>query len=240
MDNFETTYLKVREKEGFLFQDEQVKKLPHVAIDDPNFDKWQMRQKSTTRLLVYLVNVSSKQRSILDLGCGNGWFTAKMASVLSCQIEGWDVNALEIRQAQRVFQKSNLVFKVEDVFVQPPNQKFGFIILNSVLQYFQDIPRLISTLKHLLQPTGEIHILDTPIYKKSDVEQAKNRSLSYYQQLGYPEMAHLYFHHSFEDLENYTFTPMYNPHTIPRRILRKLGVVDSPFIWLKLKASNII
>ncbi|WP_055443820.1 hypothetical protein [Lacinutrix himadriensis] len=103
------------------------------------------------------------------------------------------------------------------------------ITLNACVQYFSGFKVLLSTLKTFLKPKGEIHIIDSLFYKPIDIADAKKRTLSYYTQLGFPEMASLYFHHSEENIQG--FEVLYKKKN---KILRKvLNVKDSPFCWYK-------
>lgn len=236
MNDFEQCYIKIREREGFLFSDQQVRMLPQVSQRDPNYSKWRMRQKSTSRLLKYLTSHADQHNLILDLGCGNGWFSHKIATQVSCRVEAWDVNQTEIKQAQRVFQLNKLNFEVKNIFDNGINQKFDFIILNSVLQYFQHAPTVIKRLLSLLKPHGEIHVLDSPFYTDLTILDAQKRSLAYFQQAGVSEMANHYFHHNFDDLHIFNPVLLYDPNTVFNKILRNVIHFDSPFLWIKIKS----
>ena len=193
-----------------------------------------MRHKSTERLLKYLQSNSNKNAIILDLGCGNGWFAAKLAKLDIGKVVGWDINKVELEQAQRVFSMPNLHFYYQDIFEKTIEQKFDFIIVNSVLQYFPEPSNLINRLIELLNDFGEIHILDSPFYKEKEVEAARERSMAYYQKLGMPKMADFYFHHTLKSLGSIQYDIMYNPYQWHKKLIRKLGILDSPFLWLRM------
>ena len=78
MNGFEEQYLKIRQKEKRLYADEEVKHLPDIAPWHVHYREWQFRKRSATRLMRYL---EKKKRALnmLEVGCGNGWLSAKLA-----------------------------------------------------------------------------------------------------------------------------------------------------------------
>ena len=169
-------YLRLREKEGRLYSDDIVARLPLMPDGHRFAAEWRARSASASRLTRYL---SSRPRplSILDLGCGNGWLS-NLLSKAGHSVLGMDQNRHELKQAARVFTtNSHLSFLEADIFSAPfiPGY-FDVIVLASVLQYFQDAPGLVSMLSNYLKPQGEIHILDTPLYLDSELDAAVLRS----------------------------------------------------------------
>ena len=106
---FEDLYLTVRQKEGRFYTDEQVSQLPDIEEIHPYFHEWQMRARSGGRLINYLQK-KNKPLSILEIGCGNGWLSAKMAGLNGALVTGLDANKPEIEQARRVFKNSSVRF----------------------------------------------------------------------------------------------------------------------------------
>ena len=228
---FSEEYLALRKKENRILTDEKVKLLPKFSKDNINYIEWKIRSKTANRFMNYLQHKNQKL-DILDIGCGNGWFSNKM-SELNNVIVGLDINLQELEQASRVFKNKNLQLVYCDIFqnnLQFKN-KFNIITLNASIQYFPNINALILILESFLKPKGEIHILDSPFYCISEVENAKKRTLRYYTKIGYPEMAKFYFHHAKDKVKD--FTILYQPK---KSILDKiLGKRDSPFNWLSKK-----
>ncbi len=217
-------YLHVREKENRLLEDNEVIKLPKL-----NFNEWPIRLKSSNRFSSYLKTKASSL-NILDLGCGNGWFTNQIAIISEKNyVIGLDINTYELEQATRVFKNQNLEFAYGDIFQLQNEFKntFDIITLNGVIQYFSDFNLLIETLKLYLKKNGEIHIIDSPFYAENEIEAAKKRTELYYYNLGFPEMSNFYFHHSNKYLKD--FSILYKPKNV---YLRKFFVKDSPFCWL--------
>ncbi|QHV99905.1 class I SAM-dependent methyltransferase [Spirosoma endbachense] len=228
----ELPYLAVRAKENRLLSDEIVKDLPNVPIDFPHFREWSLR-KQTANSFCVSVAAEKKPLTILDLGCGNGWFSAKLASIPKIDVLGLDLNMPELQQAQKNFGNSNLLFCYGDIFTELfRTECFDKIVLNSSIQYFHSIRQLFNNLFKLLKPTGEIHILDSPFYEIGEVVNAKNRSLEYYQLIGYPDMANYYFHHTYQDLLPYF--PIIKKSK-PSLWDRVLGMPASPFKWIVIE-----
>ncbi|KAB8151963.1 methyltransferase domain-containing protein [Kordia sp. TARA_039_SRF] len=168
---FSKHYLAVREKENRILTDADVRKLPFL-----NRDEWPYRVKSTERFINYIATKKQPQ-TILTIGCGNGWFSNKIAEVSSENaIIGLDVNREELEQAARVFKKDNLYFIYADIFKIPASfhGKFDSITLNGAIQYFKDFEGLMQLLQSFLTENGEIHIIDSPFYKTNEIAAAKN------------------------------------------------------------------
>lgn len=230
-DGFSTNYLSVREKEERTLTDQEVKLLPNTLKSNKNYHEWQLRKKSTLRFIAYLKNKKSAL-NILDIGCGNGWFTNKIASLNHTIVDGIDINQEELEQAARVFKVENLRFIYADLFEAKSTfiNCYDIITLNASIQYFEDIEKLIMVLKTFLKPQGEIHVLDSPFYKKSKIEAATQRTKEYYNSLDAPEMSQFYYHHSKDIFKDATV--LYSPK---KSILERLFLPkDIPFYWIKI------
>ena len=231
VSTFSGLYTELREKEGRLLQDDEVNFLPNTSKNNPNKKEWLIRKKSADRFINYL-KYKKESISILDIGCGNGWFSNKMASLnKGISIVGLDINEMELEQAVRVFNSNNIEFVYGDLFEIDHifKNRFEIITLNASIQYFKDLNALLLKLRTFLSPNGEIHIIDTPFYQRSEIEDAKNRTQNYYRNMGTPEMSDHYYHHSIESVNE--FEILYHPNST---FLKKLGFVkDSPFMWLR-------
>lgn len=226
--NFSKHYLAVREKENRILTDAEVRKLPYLDRDE-----WPYRIKSTERFLAHVAEENDPME-ILTIGCGNGWFSNKIAEVdTKHEVIGLDVNREELEQAARIFKKKNLKFVYADIFKVSENftGKFDIITLSGAIQYFEDFKGLISLLATFLAIDGEIHIIDSPFYTTAEIPAAKERTKGYYTELGVPEMAKNYHHHNKGLVKDFDVW-----HTYKRNIIHKiLGKKDSPFSWYVLK-----
>ena len=229
---FEKLYIQLRKKEQRLYSDEVVRNLPVIAVDHPHFKEWQLRKKSCDRLIKY-ARKKRKALTILEIGCGNGWLAAQLAKHISGQVTGMDVNNEELVQAARVFTDlANLKFVVGDIRTCPfEKNSFDFIVFAASLQYFPSLKEVIQTALLYLRAGGEIHILDTLFYRPENVAAARQRTETYYKELGFPEAAGYYFHHSINDLKTFPVTTLYDPTSWSHRFNKN----RSPFPWFCIK-----
>ncbi|HKY55958.1 MAG TPA: class I SAM-dependent methyltransferase [Anaerolineales bacterium] len=231
-------YLDVREREGRLYPDHIVARLPFIPESHALAAEWRARSASAWRLIRYL---SSKPQplSILDFGCGTGWLS-NLLSKAGQSVIGLDQNRYELKQAARVFLPNpKLGFLEANIFSAPfSDAHFDVIILASVLQYFRDVPTLISVLSSYLKPQGEIHILDTPLYSDGELNAAILRSHQYYTSLGFPEMIDHYFHHRLSDFDGLNPKILYQPKPFVLRLKRWIRQSASPFPWAMIKKTR--
>lgn len=223
--DFADSINSVREKEGRVYKDSEVIHLPEVDHDHLYFEEWEMSKKSTERFINYIKNKSVKR--ILEVGCGNGWFTNLIAKNNYANVFGIDINADDLEQAQRVFKKENLYFRYEDIFEEVFDEKFDIIVLSNSVQYFPDMEVLIKRLKEKLALHGEIHILDSPIYEsEKKALDAKNKAGVYFEKVDVPEMAENQFYHIKSDLKE--FKIVYESGSV---IKKMLGKKETPYKW---------
>jgi SAM-dependent methyltransferase len=228
-------YLHVREKEGRLYSDEVVRGLPGLPPAHPLRAEWRARAASAARLCAYLAQLA-RPLTILELGCGNGWLTNRLAQVQDCRAVGVDLNHHELSQAARLFAGHRLTFLAADIFQAPFGERsFDAIIIASAIQYFPDPSALIRRLMPLLSERGEIHVLDSPLYAPSEIADARARTQAHYAALGFPEMAGHYHHHTLDALAGFHPTLLYDPRSPLARLRRRLRLADSPFPWIRLR-----
>ena len=229
----ESTYAQVRRKEGRLYPDSIVKKLPKISKDHPLYDEWEVRKKSCNKISKYISN--KKYKTILEVGCGNGWLTHNIAVKCRCFAVGVDLNQEELKQAARVFgnnEKIRFIYGniLEDIF---PNKFFDLIIFAASIQYFQDVNSTISSVFRFLKPAGEIHIIDTNFYDKDELENARKRTRDYYNKLGFSVMAENYFHHTWSELKSFNYRILIDKFYIITKIYGKIRKAGKQFFpWI--------
>jgi ubiquinone/menaquinone biosynthesis C-methylase UbiE len=231
--DFERLYIQLREKEGRIHSDEEVARLPQIAETHPHYKEWQARKESSQKLFDSLKR-KKNPLDILEIGCGNGWLSAKLSGVKGSMITGIDINTQELEQAKRVFGSiPNLQFYYGGINeLKDGEMEFDVIILAATIQYFSSLKKIIDPALKYLNKTGEIHIIDSHFYSISELGAAKQRSLLYYEAAGFPEMAYWYFHHCLDELENYNYTVLYDPNSLFNRFLRN----KNPFHWIRIKS----
>lgn len=234
-------YARVRQKEGRFYSDDVAARLPNVPPSHPLRREWQARAVSAARLSAYLVTLPSPVW-ILDLGCGNGWLTNRLADLPGSRAVGVDLNFRELSQAARVFGgNAGVGFLCADISRAPfLNGGFDIVVLASAAQYFPDLPDLVREATPLLSARGEIHFIDSPFYAASRVEEARARSRAYYASLGFPEMAALYRHHTLDELAAYRPVLLHDPASPRARLRRLLRLPDSPFPWIRLSRKSVV
>ena len=228
---FEELYLKVRNKEGRLYTDEEVALLPDIYSIHPHHHEWKMRKCSANRLVAYLQK-KNKPLSILEIGCGNGWLSAKLAGLKDTLVTGIDANLPEIEQAHRVFIDTSVRFIYgnfnADTFGK--HLKFDVIVFAASFQYFPSAKAILQEAIQLLNPDSEVHILDTHFYNAEEAKSSAGRSKNYYANMGVAEMASHYFHHSLVGLEGFNYKVLFNPNNMMNRLTKK-----DVFYWVMIK-----
>jgi SAM-dependent methyltransferase len=207
----EQLYYEVRNKEGRIISDDELKKLPLAFDTNPHKKEWDIRASNFERFKQYLSKqYSGKQLKILDIGCGNGWM-AHQLNKLGHNVTAVDLNMSELAQAEKVFGNSDTLqwVYVDVLNDNSPIDKYDLIVLAASCQYFEDMTQLTGKLKSLLSPGGTIHLLDSVFYKNNQQEAARARSIQYYTSMGYAAMSEYYFHHATESLIKNGYKKLY-------------------------------
>lgn len=232
---FAVKYIALRNKEQRVYNDTIVKELPEISDNHPLSKEWLIR-KNTMSSLIHYLKAKQNCKTILELGCGNGWLSHNLAVNLQAEVCGMDINEVELSQASDVFSNcSNLSFLFADIFsVEFGQPTFDTIIAASCVQYFPDLRKLINRLQELLMPSGEIHIVDSPVYSTTnEINAAQQRSREHFIELGFPEMTDWYFHHSMDEIGNFKHKIIVNPNSILSKVKRKILNIPYPlFPWI--------
>ena len=233
-NEFEFIYLKVRDKEKRIYPDDELIKLPFSSVKNPHKKEWNLRAKSYLRFKEYL-RQKKGNLNLLDLGCGNGWFCGQLSKSFNHDFYCVDVNLTELTQGRRVYNSGQLKFIYADIFTaEYPKAFFDVVTLNAAIQYFPDLKKLVDRIFTLLNTNGEIHIIDSPVYKSTEVVNARQRTMDYYSIMDSLEMAEHYHHHTRDELSGYNYNILYHPHSFMNRLKRLFSTKDSPFPWIKI------
>jgi ubiquinone/menaquinone biosynthesis C-methylase UbiE len=232
---FEIHYHKVRLSEQRIYSNQQIAKLPDIEADHVHAREWMVRKKSSEQLIQLLKNKKTKL-NILEVGCGNGWLSAKLSDIENATVTGIDVNRIELMQAVTTFEKkNNLHFIYGDIrTAQLRSHAYDIIVFAASLQYFPSLSEIITKALSLLNEDGEIRIVDTPLYDKNEMENAAMRTKNYYISLGFEEMISYYFHHSLSDLNQFNYKIIYSP----KNIFSNLKKTKQPFYHLIIKQKK--
>jgi len=231
--SFEEKYIELRKKENRVYTDIELKQLPSIEKIHIHYKEWILRAQSATRLFKYLAK-KNKALNILEVGCGNGWLSNFLSKETNNLIVGLDVNFIELKQAANIFKKDNLFF-VYDILSAEFLSHFNFdiVVFAASAQYFSSIEQTIQMILPLLNKDGEVHILDTNFYKAEDVEAAHKRTEQYYLNLGVPEFAQYYYHHSSDELKKFCVEILYEPSAVKNIF----NTTKNPFPWLCVKTK---
>jgi len=228
--SFEEQYLAIRQKEKRIYSDQETARLPEISPSHIYYKEWIARKDSSGRLISYLTN-KNKPLNILEIGCGNGWLSSKLAGIQDARVTGLDINRIEIEQAKRVFKSDNLEFiynKFSTGLFESP--RFDCIVFAASIQYFPSFRSIINDCLLLLDTTGEIHIIDTHFYNQGSLGKASDRTKKYYSSIGFPAMSANYHYHTFNDLRSFKYKVLFNP----RSIINKLFNTSNPFYWITI------
>lgn len=233
-NEFEEKYIALRKNENRVYSDEELRFLPDVAKHHQLYKEWILRKQSAQRLFNYLTK-KNKALKILEVGCGNGWFSNYLSRLKNSFVVGLDINFTELRQAANVFTKNNLIF-MYDVLSEKLLLEFNFdiIVFAASAQYFSSIQKVIKMALPLLNKEGEIHILDTNFYRTDKVASAKKRTQEYYTAIGFADFSVYYHHHSLNELNGFCVDKLYNTSSV-KNIFSKYR---NPFPWFRVKEKT--
>jgi len=227
---FGDLYIDVRNREKRVLTDCQVMFLPDIEPTHIHYKEWQVRKRSAKMLIDYLKE-KNNPLNILEIGCGNGWLSSMLLTIKGSKVTGIDVNEPEIMQAKRLFKNERIDFICASFDpAMFTGQNFDVILFAASIQYFPSLKNILQGALSCLNGNGEIHIIDTNFYSPNQVEGAARRTEQYYTDMGYPEMAAFYFHHTVNDLKPFNYRVLFNPH----RLVNKIGKKD-PFYWVTIK-----
>ena len=253
--SFAEAYLLARSREQRLLPDAVVAALPDfavapdVAADRSRGDEWRQRADSSVRLTGYLADLAARRRlplTVWEVGCGNGWLAARLASAPDVSVVGFDVNVEELEQAHRVFDgRDRLCFALGDLGALPEQLRMArgvgpdIVVMASVLQYVVDPNSILRRAVGASVPGTEFHVLDSPIYDDaSEVDAARQRTRDHYEQIGVPTMAEHYHHHTWDAFAGLRADVLYRPDApavrLQRRLLRR---ARSSFPWIRITAG---
>lgn len=234
VNEFSQQYCLLRKKEGRIYSDEEVGKLPGIDRGHQHWKEWLIRKDSCAKLMSYL-DRKKRPLQILEIGCGNGWLSANLSAIPDVNITAIDINTGELEQAKRVFnQIRNIQFfncSLEDDLLKGKN--FDMIIFAASIQYFSSLKDILNKALSILDPAGEIHIIDSNFYKKEDIDAARQRSDAYYRSVGFPGMSDQYFQHLLEDIKGFNYKILNDPHSF----INKLKKNNNPFYWVRIKGN---
>ncbi|MFA6491995.1 MAG: class I SAM-dependent methyltransferase [Candidatus Babeliales bacterium] len=109
--------------------------------------------------------------TILDIGCGDGNLTAKIAQkVPSGSVIGIDLSTSMIKAAQQSFNAvANLSFEIADATSFSFKQKFDYVTSFFVLHWIEDQLTVLKNIKKALKPNGKTIIIMSAVQEDSPI-----------------------------------------------------------------------
>ncbi len=110
---------------------------------------------STSEVKEVLKQISWKSKTVLDVGCGTGFFAYSVAKK-GAQVLGIDFSEEAIEIAKSQYSHNNLEFRSIDV--KKIKEKFDVIVSNGTLEHMDDPLKTLKLFKSHLNPKGRIII----------------------------------------------------------------------------------
>lgn len=138
---------------------------PSLADQERFWETWQetksiteWSQKRADAILRLVGSLRLQNPEILDLGCGNGWFTERLAAF--GKATGTDLSLKAMEEARTKF--PNASFLGGDLFEVPlPQAHFDLVVSQQVIAHVVEQPRYVERAASLLRSKGHL-IVTTP------------------------------------------------------------------------------
>ncbi|HMA99433.1 MAG TPA: methyltransferase domain-containing protein [Spirochaetota bacterium] len=119
------------------------------------YDSYTSLQQEIGRNLLGNLPADLKPRRILDIGCGTGWLTAKLADTYpDAEITAMDLADAMIRQARQQHKRANITYITGDVELNWPYSRYDLILSNATMQWINDLKKLYDNIIQSITPGG--------------------------------------------------------------------------------------
>lgn len=146
---------------------------------------------------------------VLDLGCGTGYGSARLARAASAEVVGIDLDSRNIRFARRRFEgpvPPGPRFIVGDAESLPDGLgRFGLIVASNVLEHLADVDRALDGLARRLEPVGILVAVVPPITDAASL--AENERNPYHRSNLRVEEWHRRLEERFDEVSTYRQLP---------------------------------
>ncbi len=194
---FMREYQQVRAAEGRgSIEAAYYRALPFADLSGRFATDWQIRARSFRSFAASVLRPRERELNrplhILDLGAGNGWLSYRLAQ------RGHLVAAIDLlinpRDGLGAYIHYDAAFTpVQAEFDRLPfdNAQFDLAIFNASLHYAVDYEMTLCEALRVLQPGGQIVVLDSPVYRsdRSGAQMVREREASFTQAYGFPSNA---------------------------------------------------
>ncbi|MFC1656449.1 class I SAM-dependent methyltransferase [Patescibacteria group bacterium] len=108
------------------------------------------------------VNKFTKNKIILDAGCGSGYGTDMLISGGAKKVYGVDINSKSIEFCKKHYSQKNLVFSEGDLEkLKFPDKFFDCVVAFEVIEHVQNCPKALAEFYRILKPGGVL-VFSTP------------------------------------------------------------------------------
>jgi SAM-dependent methyltransferase len=152
------------------FDFERLTDLPFVPFLSKRGRSWYMKARSLMALLGFLEGKSI--RRILDLGCGVGWLSYRLAA------RGFEAYGLDVVRhgpvgldASRGYRSLAPHFEpVRGEMERPPFQdrRFDLVVASASVHFGQDVPEIFAQVFRMLAPGGVFVMMNSPVHADPD------------------------------------------------------------------------
>ncbi|NLM16863.1 MAG: class I SAM-dependent methyltransferase [Candidatus Riflebacteria bacterium] len=153
---------------------------------NPHRHPWELSRADSLLKLVEALNIKG---TVLDIGCGDGYFDTRLVSSIS-EIEkiwGLDINFKEN------FNEGNISF-VSDL-VDLPEGKFDAIFMLDVLEHIEDDFGYLRDIKSRLSPQGKL-VLTVPAFNR--IFSKHDRAAKHFRRYSLSQILNLFKHSGFK------------------------------------------
>lgn len=172
-------YETIRSLEGRDdFAPDQVHCLPFAGYAPERADEWRIRAKSYQALISALELDSPPERRILDLGCGNGWLSARLSGL------GHSVCAVDIHVAEgdglgSIGNLGSHITPIRAEFDRLPLRpnSIDIVIFNGSIHYTENLEISLRQAFGVLAGDGTVIIMDSPLYSSDSAGDAMVKDL---------------------------------------------------------------
>lgn len=126
---------------------------------------YQYKEKNEKHPFVnYIIKNISKNESILDVGCGNGWLSSLLLN--KYKVIAVDISKVMIEECKKKF-KNEQKIKFYNSFVEElplENASVDNVIMFDVLEHCVDVKRVLKEINRVLKPGGQLFIVVPQLY----------------------------------------------------------------------------
>ncbi|MCX7708807.1 MAG: methyltransferase domain-containing protein [Clostridia bacterium] len=138
-------------------KDQMVESFNRIALLE---DKWDHNQRYSKLLLK---EIGSGSESVLDIGCGTGEFTQKVAN-LAKNVIGIDIAPQMIKEAQKRYPAKNISYILQDFDDMDGTLQFDCIVSIATFHHLS-LDTALPKIRKMLKPEGTLVVLD--LYERS-------------------------------------------------------------------------